>query len=105
MGYKDVAEYLTDQMILTASRNPTFKVVERDLEVVAHEIKLQLSDLFNVEQTVPIGKMVGADLLIVAKLIIRGDNADLFAKLIRVETSEVLSVSKVTLLGGIIHSS
>jgi Mg-chelatase subunit ChlD len=93
--FKDVGEYLTDQMTLNASRNPTFKVVERDLNAVAQEMKLQLSDLFDVKDSVGVGKLIGADVLIVSKLTVRKNGASLFAKLVRVETGEVLSVANV----------
>jgi hypothetical protein len=98
--YKSVAEYLTDQMTLSASRNEFFKVVERDLAVLTQEMKLQLSNLFDESATVPIGKIVGAEVLIVSKLVVKGDDAELFAKLVRVETGEVLSVAKVQVTGG-----
>ncbi len=91
----DVCGYLTDQLMLSASRNPTFKVVERDLQALSAEIKLQLTDLFDVKDAVPIGQMIGAEALVVAKLVVTASGADLFAKLVRVETGEVLAVAKV----------
>jgi uncharacterized protein YegL len=98
--HKSVAEYLTDQMTLSASRNEFFKVVERDLAALTQEMKLQLSNLFDASATAPIGKLVGAEVLIVSKLVVKGDGAELFAKLVRVETGEVLSVAKVEVTGG-----
>ena len=98
--YKSMAEYLTDQMTLSASRNEFFKVVERDLAALTQEMKLQLSNLFDASATVPIGKLAGAEVLIVSKLVVKGGEAGLFAKLIRVETGEVLSVAKVQVTGG-----
>jgi hypothetical protein len=98
-SYADVGGYLSDQMILSATRNPSFKVVERDLKALAQEQKLQLSDLFDVTETVPFGKLVGAEALIVAKLNVVGDGAELYAKLVRVETGEVLSAAKVKVTG------
>jgi len=95
VAYKEVTGYLNDQFILAASRNPSFKVLERDLKALAQELKLQLSDLFDVKETVAFGKMVGAEALIVAKLNVIGDSAELYAKLVRVETGEVLSAAKV----------
>lgn len=101
---KEVAGYLTERITLAASRSPSFRVVERDLVALAQEQKLQLSDLFDVTETVPIGKLVGAEALVVARLTVVGGEAALFAKLIRVETGEVLSVSRVdlgkTVIGG-----
>jgi hypothetical protein len=104
-AYKDVAGYLTDELTLAASRNASFKVVERDLQAVAQEVKVQLSELFDVTDTVPLGKMIGAELLIVTKLSVHGDKADLFAKLVRVETGEMLSVARATISGGVLGSS
>jgi TolB-like protein len=98
--HKSVAEYLTDQLTLSASRNEFFKVVERDLSAVTQEMKLQLSNLFDGSGTLPIGKMVGAELLVVSKLVVKGGETELFAKLVRVATGEVLSVAKVQITGG-----
>jgi uncharacterized protein YegL len=104
-AYGDVSEYLTEQMILTASREPDFNVVERDLRAIAQEMKLQFSDLFNVEQTVKFGKLTGAELLIVARLSVRGEEAELYGKLVRVETGEILSAAKVHFKNGVIKGS
>ena len=67
---------------------------------MSQEMKLQLSNLFDASATVPIGKLAGAQVLIVSKLVVKGDGAELFAKLVRVETGEVLSVAKVRVTGG-----
>ncbi|MBI5509705.1 MAG: VWA domain-containing protein [Deltaproteobacteria bacterium] len=104
-GPKDVAEYLGDQMTLAASRSSAFKVVERDLGAVAQEMKLQLSELFDVKDSVPIGKLVGAEVMIVSKLAVRPDGASLFAKLLRVETGEVLSVANVEFAATVLSGS
>jgi len=97
--YKSMAEYVTDELTLSASRNEFFRVVDRDLSALSQEMKLQLTDLFDVTTAVPIGRMVGAEVLIVSKLLVKGADAELFAKLIRVETGEVLSVAKVQVTG------
>jgi Mg-chelatase subunit ChlD len=97
---KAVAEYVTEQLTLSASRNDFFRVVERDLTAVTQEMKLQLSNLFDASSAVPVGELVGAELLIVSKLVVREGDAELFAKLIRVKTGEMLSVSKVRVSGG-----
>jgi hypothetical protein len=97
---KSTAEYLTDQLVLSASRNEFFRVVERDLSALTQEMKLQLSNLFDSSTPPPVGELVGAELLIVSKLIVKDGDAELFAKLIRVKTGEMLSVSKVRISGG-----
>ncbi len=102
--YKDVAGYITDQMVLAASRNPAFKVLERDLEALSQEMKLQFSDFFDAKQTIEVGKMVGAEALLVSKLQVGAKSAELYAKLVRVQTGEVLAVARVEIaeaaLGG-----
>lgn len=104
-GYADVAGYITDQMVLSASRSPALKVVERDLQAISKELELQLSDIVDVEKAVPLGKMIGAELLIVSKLTVTDDGASLFAKLVRVETGEVLSVAKVDMSTTVVNAS
>ncbi len=103
--YGDVSEYITDQMILYASREETLKLVDRDLEAVAQEISIQVTDLFDPEKSVAVGQMVGAQVLIVGKVTIRNNGADIFARLVRVETGEVLSVAKVSLDDNVLSST
>ncbi len=104
-GHEDVGEYITEQMIFAASRNRAFKVLERDMSKIGQELKLQISDLFDAENTVGVGKMVGAELLIVAKLQVHEKGATLFAKMVRVETGEILSVAKVDMNTNVLKSS
>lgn len=103
--YGDVAEYVTDQMILYASREEALKLVDRDLEAVAQEISIQVTDLFDPEKSVAVGQMVGAQVLIVGKVTIRNNGADIFARLVRVETGEILSVAKVSLDNNVLSST
>ncbi|MEM6730407.1 MAG: VWA domain-containing protein, partial [Myxococcota bacterium] len=102
---KSVAEYVTDQMVLYASREELLQLVDRDLEAVAQEISIQVSELFDATKSVEVGQMVGAQVLIVGKLTVRKDGADLFARLVRVETGEILSVAKVKLDRNVLASS
>ena len=90
-----VAEALTAEIVLAASRHRVFRVLERDLDALAREIELQLSAAFDVEETVQLGSMVGAEALVLAKVQQRADGLVLFAKLVRVATGEILSVSRV----------
>lgn len=103
--FGDLAEYVTDQCVLVASRSPAFKVVDRDLEALRQELKLQLSEMVAVEESVRVGRLVGAELLVVTKLSIDDNGADLFARLVRVETGEILSVAKVSLDRNVISST
>jgi uncharacterized protein YegL len=100
-----IAEYISEQLRFAASRHPTFRVIERDLRAVGQELKLQLRDMFDAAAAVPVGRLVGAEVLIVSKLKVHSRGATLFARLIRVETGEVLSVAKVEMDERVLRSS
>jgi hypothetical protein len=104
-AHKAVTEYLSEQMVFAAARNPSFRVLERDLAKIGQELKLQLSGLFDAEKSSEIGKLLGAEMLIVSKLQINKQGATLFAKLVRVETGEMLSVAKVEINGAALSGS
>ena len=59
----------------TASRAEIRSSLPRSL----FEMKLQLSNLVDETKTVPIGKMLGAEVLIVGKLVFKEGEAELFA--------------------------
>jgi len=89
------AEYFTDYFNISLLRNKTFLVVERkDMQKILDELQLQLSGLINDESAVKIGEFLGAQLLITGKIYKNKNNYEIFIKLLRVKTSEVLSVTK-----------
>jgi hypothetical protein len=53
-----------------------------------------MSGLVNDENAAKVGKLAGAKLLVTGKLYRRDDDYELFLRLLRVETAEVLSVTK-----------
>lgn len=90
------AEYFTEQLIFTVSQNKTFKMVERkDFQKILKELELQSSALFDEEKAPKIGNLLGAKVLIVGKIYEKKGLYDIFLKLIRVETGEILTVTKV----------
>jgi len=89
------AEYFTDQFINALSKNTVLKMVERkDLQNILDELKLQLSGLVDDKSAVKVGSFLGAEMLISGKMYKKGDTYEIFLKLLRVETSEVLGVTK-----------
>ncbi len=89
------AEYFTEQLILAAQKDKQFELVERkDLQKIAEELKLQLSGLVNEQDAAKVGELVGADLVIIGNLFKTATHYELFLKLERVTTSEILSVTK-----------
>jgi Mg-chelatase subunit ChlD len=89
------AEYFTDQLIQAVSRNSTFKAVERqNMQDILEELELQLSDLTEPESAPKVGQFLGAGMLIAGKLYKKESFYELFLRLLRVETAEILAVTK-----------
>ena len=100
------SEYFTEQLILSFGNNEQFRelfrIVERkDLQSILAELELQLSDLAEEQGAAQVGELMGAELLIIGKLYSTGKGYELFLKLLRVETGEVLSVTKAILDKGL----
>lgn len=94
-GYEIDAEYFTEQLMQQAIRNDRFRLVERqDLQSILDELKLQLSGLTDNTQAAKVGELMHADLMIGGTVFKRKDNFELFLKLLRVESGEILSVTK-----------
>ena len=90
------AEYFAEQMNFAISRNKTFRPVERrDLQKILKELELGMSGIVEDEGAVKVGKMVGARMMITGRLYSKNKNYEVFLKLLRVETGEVLSVNKL----------
>jgi hypothetical protein len=96
------AEYFTEQLMLSFSRGDqvrkTFRILERkDLQRILEELELQQSGLSDEKQAARVGELLGAQILVIGKLYAKGGNYELFLKLLRVETGEVLSVTKAVI--------
>jgi len=93
-GLKAVAETIEDRLILAAAKVPTFQVVERrDAQKVMDELRRSGSDMFDSHGSARVGRMLGAELAIISRLRAKRDTVEVFVKLVRVETGEVLAVS------------
>ncbi len=93
------SEYFTEQLILSFGKDEKFRelfrIVERkDLQTILTELELQLTDLAEEQGAARVGELIGAELLIIGKLYSTAEGYELFLKLLRVETGEVLSVTK-----------
>jgi Mg-chelatase subunit ChlD len=93
------SEYFTEQLVLSFGKDESFRelfrIVERkDLQAILAELELQLSDLAEEQGAAQVGELLGAELLIIGKLYSTAGGYELFLKLLRVETGEVLSVTK-----------
>jgi hypothetical protein len=89
------AEYFGSQLSLAASKSKLFTVVERGkLQAILGELELQLSGLADEEAAAKAGKLLGADFLVTGTVFRGKERYELFLKLLRVETAEVLSATK-----------
>ncbi len=92
------AEYFTEQMSIALSRNKVLKMVERkDIQKILKELELQNTGIMDEETAAKFGKMVGAKILVSGTIYSRKDFYEVFLKLLRVETGEVLAVTKLKL--------
>jgi TolB-like protein len=89
------AEYFGSQLGLAASRTKLFTIVERaDMQAVLSELELQLSGLADENAAAKAGKLLGADYLVTGTVFRSPERYELFLKLLRVETAEVLAATK-----------
>jgi hypothetical protein len=92
------AEYLYDHLLQSLIENRQLKnITRKDPHTIIKKKNLDLADLVDGTSAPLIGKALGAELLIVGKLYKKGDFLELFLKLLRVETGEVLSVAKANI--------
>jgi len=92
------AEYFTEQLQLSVSKNDQFTLIARkDLQKILEEQKLQLSGLLDQRETIQLGELLGAELLLSGELYEQPAGYDLFLKLLRVETAEILAVTKIVM--------
>lgn len=94
-GLGPTAEYFGERLVMAAAEAKRWKPVERkDLQKVLGELELQLSGLVDEGSVARVGGLLGADVLVAPTLYRRADRYELFLKLIRVSTAEVLSVTR-----------
>ncbi len=100
------AEYFTEQLLLSFSRaeelKQAFRLVERqDLQRILEEMEVQLSGLSDGETAVRVGRLLGAEVLVGGRLYASAGGYELFLRLMRVETGEILSVTKAVIDAGL----
>ncbi len=94
-GLAPTAEYFAERLSMTGAKAKRFKLVERkDLQKVLTELELQLSGLMDDANAARVGQFLGADILVAGTLYKRADRYELFLKLVRVSTAEVLAVTR-----------
>lgn len=92
------AEYFSESLLLATVQKKPFVIVERkDLQKILDEQKLQYSGAVEDDTAVRLGALLGAEVMVTGRLYIRNDKYEIFLKLLRVETGEILSVSRAKL--------
>ncbi len=95
---RSTGEFFAASLLQAGTRAGFFQPVERaDLQTLLGEMELSLSAAFDASQAPRIGNLVGAKLIITGQVQAREDRWDIFVRLIRVETGEILSVSRARL--------
>ncbi len=96
--YSIDAEYFSERLLQQTIAHSAFRVVERqDLQSILDELKLQLSGLTDNTSAVKVGELMHADLILTGTLYSRLDEYEMFVKLLRVESGEILSLTKAKL--------
>ncbi len=89
------AEYFTERLIISFKAADIFTLVERkDIQKILEEQNLQLSGITEGENASRLGKILNADVLITGNLFRKDTHFELFLRLVRVETGEILSVTR-----------
>jgi TolB-like protein len=92
--YDPMEQGFADLMINRLNNSTNLKVIERErIQWILSEIKLQ--DQYNMEGAVRLGKQLGVQTVLLGSFIILGDQIWLGARLVKVETSEILLTDEV----------
>lgn len=92
------AEYFTEQCLLSLGKDEAFTLVDRrDLQAVSQELKLQHSGLTDEETVQEIGRLLNAEVLITGQLFRREESFELFLRLLKVETGEMMAATRAVI--------
>ncbi|MBN2351449.1 MAG: hypothetical protein JXD23_02695 [Spirochaetales bacterium] len=90
------SEYFSEQSVLAMAQSRFYKLLERErLQKVLAELEFQLSDLADEGKAARVGKLLGAEVLVLGKVYAVKNGYEIFIKLVWVETAEILAVTKV----------
>jgi hypothetical protein len=88
------AEYLGEQLALVASASHWFRQVERSkLAAILQEQGLGMTGVLDATTSTRVGGLLGAECLLLSKLNIRDGRPELYLRLVRVATGEVLAIT------------
>lgn len=89
------AEYFGERLLQSAVKTRVFKLVERkSLQSVLEELELQLSGLADEKAAARAGELLGAEIMVTGSVFRRDGKYEIFLRLVRVSTAEVLAVTR-----------
>ena len=92
------AEYLNEHFILSAGRSDRITLAERkEIAQILSELELQNTGLTDEGTIGRIGELLNARVLVSGSLFRKSEEYELFLKLLRTETGEVLSVTRAVI--------
>ena len=92
-------QFLSEEFITRMILTQRFRVVERSqIQKVMDELKLSVSDLVDPNQSAKVGKLLGADYLLVGSVTDEKFGLKVNARIINTETAEVLKASSTTIV-------
>ncbi|MCL2833691.1 MAG: VWA domain-containing protein [Treponema sp.] len=89
-------EFIYENAIVNFSKNPGITLVERSrLDVVRTELNLNSNNLSDTDTAIETGKLLGAGYIITGQVIPISGQVIIFARVIQVETGEILSAAQI----------
>lgn len=94
----DLGRYIANRLTTRLGQSTKFLVIERQrLSQVLAELKLNMSDLVDPEKAKRLGQMVGVDAIVVGTISDLGNQVDLDARIIEIETNRMMLGETVTI--------
>lgn len=101
-GEGATAEYFTEHFTLAAAMSDRITLAERkDIAQILEEQVFQSSGLTEEEKVSAIGNLLNAEILVSGSLFQKDRDYELFLKLLRTETGEVLAVTRAVIDGNL----
>lgn len=94
----DLGRYIASRLTTRLAQNPKFFVIERQrLGQVLAELKFSMSDLVDPTKAKELGRMAGVEAIVVGTVSDLGNQVDLDARLIEIETNRMLLGATATI--------
>ncbi len=90
----DLGRFISEKLIIKLFETKKFNIIERNkLNKILEEQKFQVSDLVDEESAKRIGKIIGVDAIVIGTVTDLGEQIDINARLLSIETGSVFAVA------------